>query len=955
MKKVILLILAILIIVSLSYYNEFVVSNDKATPLEFTEEETLLLEEASKGVFTIADVYHSSVVNHISTLFKENYDINLRVKPFINIDKMYEALGEKEIDFAFDVTNIEESKKGYEYYESTEYINIKNALYFDKEKTDIEDKDKTVLCRTIEKCNLFTSFGIPFKDMEVESNLTSIMKKMSEEESIIFFDTDYSAPLFLRNGYHYLVLDEAINFIPSYIVTAKEENKKFLELFKKIYTSKDFTRALKMRLIEADSNAKIHFLIEYKEELDTNKTYKVFFNDLYPFAYHEDGRWKGAYVDVVKSFFEDMGLKYQVINLDKELPEGEYLLKLFYDEIDVITPLGVVESRKKEVLFSDTEHYVDLVAIKRDSYKEEYYAFNEMYDEVIGIFNTGVDYELPTSIMAGKKFVVYNTYDELFEALKNKDINYVICTKKYFEQYRNKTQEFSLVVDEKLGIFGGVSVVIGFNNSDQGHVLREAFSYWSDEDLISRQIEQIDSNISPIKYYKQREYIINTLFLIMIALIASIAVVFFTMSRYDSLTKVKNRHAFNNDFRKVIPQGHTLIYVDLNKFKMINDTYGHSSGDLVLVAFANKSRKYSGMDMYRIGGDEFVIIVNNQKNEVPIAEIIDDFQSAAVVNPEKDIVFKVSASLGHLYLEKPIPVNLALEYVDYAMYRAKSDETTVVDVSDSFIAEIDAERKVISRITDAFEQQKISIKFNPVVDVKTKKIETFMVDQYWKNGPELEHIEKRIDFIRQIGLIERLDSINLNLIIGAYNQIIHEESYKDQTFTVSMTESTFERTVKNVIGENKAIDSFFANQLVIRIENAAKLSKVSSALLQEFSKRGVMVHLKDLTLTEDIIDLMASIKHLYIMVDKKLLIDSSEQYLLYNSMTDKINTFKDQGAKLLVTGVESRVDYAKVNQFDIDFVSGEYISKQLELEELKTFLENEPYKYKMDVRKKVRN
>lgn len=953
MRKIVLIIVAFLMISTFSYYNVFVSSDDNVATLSFTSNEQILIEELTQKEFVIADQYSSGYTQQLTEELNSVYGFNFKVKQFDDYEKIYQALKSDEIDFAFDISFKLNDTDDYDLEFSNSYITNSNTLYFDGELSNMESLDKVIYCRNEEMCEVFKAFGIAYKDMVIESDISVVIEHLGTVDNSFYYDYNVVAPKMLERGMATQHLDKTIDYLPLHFVASKNGNEKYLNVLQKIYTSKTFYRNLSQRLNVAKNDAKIVYL-KKEYNFDDNKTYKVFFNDLYPFAYHQDGSWKGAYVDAVLNFYKDMNLDYQVLNLNKELPEGEYLSKLYYDEIDVIAPLGVVENRKEKVLFSDTEYYVDLVAIKRDTYTEEYYDYAEMYNEKIGIFNTGVDYELPRTLMSGKEFKVYDSYYDLFNALMSKEINYVICTRKYYEQYVSETKEYSIIVDNTLGTFGGVSVVVAFNNSEEGQLIRDAFSFWSDEEHINKQIEHINMDTSPVKYFRQREFVINTLFMIMVALVASIAVVFFTTSRYDGLTKVKNRTAFTSAFRKVIPQGLTLLYVDLNKFKLINDTYGHSAGDLVLTAFANKSKKYDHLEMYRMGGDEFVVVTNLKKSNLSVQELVDDFGEVAVLSPDTDIIFKVTASLGHMYLDKPMQVDRALEYVDYAMYRSKSEDGVLVDVNDDFITEIDAERKVITRITDAFDKQNIKIMFNPVVNVKTKAVETFMVDQYWDNGGTLEHIEKRIDFIKQIGLIEQLDIINLNRLIGAYNQLLHEECYDDQTFTVSMTESTFERTVKHVIGENKAIDLFFANQLLIRVENDSRLSKVSSALLQEFSKRGVMIDLEDLNVREDISELMENVSNLFLIVDKSVLIESSEQYLLYNAMTDKINDLKANGALLLVTGVDDRVDFAKVNQFDIDYVMGKYISEQLESDQLKKFLEEKKYQERLVVRQKLR-
>ncbi len=85
---------------------------------------------------------------------------------------------------------------------------------------------------------------------------------------------------------------------------------------------------------------------------------------------------------------------------------------------------------------------------------------------------------------------------------------------------------------------------------------------------------------------------------------------------HDNLTKVKNSRAFYQDIERFdldferLNIDYTLVFLDIDKFKDINDTYGHSIGDEALIAFCDviKRNIRSNDDIYRIGGDEFIIV-----------------------------------------------------------------------------------------------------------------------------------------------------------------------------------------------------------------------------------------------------------------------------------------------------------------------------------------------------------
>lgn len=99
-----------------------------------------------------------------------------------------------------------------------------------------------------------------------------------------------------------------------------------------------------------------------------------------------------------------------------------------------------------------------------------------------------------------------------------------------------------------------------------------------------------------------------------------------TLVYEDSLTKIKNRLALYRDFDAVLENDVEcyLYFMDLDKLKNINDTYGHITGDQYIVAFTNAVNHClnSEMDFYRISGDEFIILDSSQlKNNLSIEKI----------------------------------------------------------------------------------------------------------------------------------------------------------------------------------------------------------------------------------------------------------------------------------------------------------------------------------------------
>ena len=112
--------------------------------------------------------------------------------------------------------------------------------------------------------------------------------------------------------------------------------------------------------------------------------------------------------------------------------------------------------------------------------------------------------------------------------------------------------------------------------------------------------------------------------------------------------------------------------VDLNYFKIVNDTYGHVIGDKVLIFIANEIKK-STYDVVRYGGDEFVIIFPKEIDEKKAFAILNDIRESVLKKKlrSKDSMFRTSFSIGVSSYTTEDELNTILEAADKNMYEDK--------------------------------------------------------------------------------------------------------------------------------------------------------------------------------------------------------------------------------------------------------------------------------------------
>lgn len=146
----------------------------------------------------------------------------------------------------------------------------------------------------------------------------------------------------------------------------------------------------------------------------------------------------------------------------------------------------------------------------------------------------------------------------------------------------------------------------------------------------------------------------------------------------DELTNVYNRKWLHDNILDGSVQGFknsgTLAIIDLNFFKIVNDTYGHTVGDKVLVFIANLLKRVE-KNVVRYGGDEFIVIFSDETTEknalLKLNAIREDLLTKHL--KIKDISFKVSFSVGVQEFKKGDSLSDIIEKADINMYNDKAE------------------------------------------------------------------------------------------------------------------------------------------------------------------------------------------------------------------------------------------------------------------------------------------
>lgn len=428
-------------------------------------------------------------------------------------------------------------------------------------------------------------------------------------------------------------------------------------------------------------------------------------------------------------------------------------------------------------------------------------------------------------------------------------------------------------------------------------------------------------------------------------------------ARHDPLTSLPNRVSLTERLESILYQtrqsgkNFALLFVDLDNFKIVNDSLGHQAGDELLMAVAGRFEKYmSGCTVARFGGDEFVVLideVSDVEDATRAAELLLGCLESPFVTSKGD--FLVTASIGITMGQGDYssPESL-LRDADTAMYHAKNSGRARYKVFEPDMnANVVKRLKMERDLRLALNREQLRVHYQPKVSLESGEITGMEALVRW------EHPERGLISPEQfISLAEETDLIiplGLWVLREACRQTqVWKQQYPDSTpLTVSVNLSVRQFRQPDLaekIAETLEETGLKPDSLALELTESVVQNDARTVLdtLRELKSLGVQIEIDDFGTGYSSLSYLKQFPVDTLKVDKSFvsgLEESLEELAITRVVVDLSHTL---GMRAVAEGVETSEQLLQLREMGCDMAQGYYFAKPLPNEEMANLLCEKP-------------
>jgi diguanylate cyclase (GGDEF)-like protein/PAS domain S-box-containing protein len=418
------------------------------------------------------------------------------------------------------------------------------------------------------------------------------------------------------------------------------------------------------------------------------------------------------------------------------------------------------------------------------------------------------------------------------------------------------------------------------------------------------------------------------------------------LARFDSLTGLPNRTILRANMESALSACRAdnmcaVHFIDLDQFKQVNDTLGHSRGDILLIAVAERLQSVVRASdvIARFGGDEFVVLqypVTSADQVSALAKrIVERLKGTYDIDGHE---VAVSASVGIAIADENVNADQLLRNSDMALYKAKAESRGTWRWFEAEMeARAQARRSLELDLRTALETEAFDLHYQPIFDIRTRRILSCEALLRWRH--------------RERGMVSPAEFIpvaeEMGIIIEIGQQVLRKACIEcrqwpgDTRVAVNLSPIQFSRSnVPALIRQTLAATHLPAERLQIEITESTLLqdTQKTRAALRQLEKLGVNVSLDDFGTGYSSLSYLHSFPLHKVKIDQSFLQDLANKRRM-TLLRGVARLSAELGLRVTVEGVETEEQLALIAaESSVDEVQGYLLGRPLPAADIRELL-----------------
>jgi diguanylate cyclase (GGDEF)-like protein len=381
----------------------------------------------------------------------------------------------------------------------------------------------------------------------------------------------------------------------------------------------------------------------------------------------------------------------------------------------------------------------------------------------------------------------------------------------------------------------------------------------------------------------------------------------------DPLTGLLNRRGLTHalKFNVEADTPFTLLYIDLDGFKMVNDSSGHGTGDLILSEVANRLRQNSlpTSTLCRFGGDEFVFALYQKLPEQELVgllnQIIESISKPYQDTQQNPILLSASIGLSR-FPNNGNDIEHLIMCADAAMYEAKKlGKKTWVEYQSGMENGLKRLSDLAQKLSQADKNHELSLHYQPIINITTNQITSFEALLRWYN-PDLGNISPQevIDVAEKAGLIHDIENWVLD---RAMNDLLTFKQIIGQHITMAVNISGLHMSEPNLSSYVFSLLKQYnlkPSDLTIELTESVLLTNIDSpdSPANRMTKQGIKLSIDDFGTGYSSLAYLHAIPASIVKVDKAFLDQTENNTVTLECIQKLVNSLNMDS---LIEGIET--------------------------------------------------